>query len=85
MLPQPRLCFLLADDPGAGKIIMAGFLVKEMKLREAIERVLILCPSPLTIQWQDEMLRWFTVAPRGGAGRVGCACRRETLMPVRRS
>jgi superfamily II DNA or RNA helicase len=59
MLPQPRLRFLLADDPGAGKTIMAGLLVKELKLREAVNRVLILCPSPLTIQWQDEMLRWF--------------------------
>jgi SNF2 family DNA or RNA helicase len=59
MLPQPRLRFLLADDPGAGKTIMAGLLVKELKLREAIERVLILSPAPLTIQWQDEMLRWF--------------------------
>lgn len=59
MLPQPRLRFLLADDPGAGKTIMAGLLVKELKLREAIERILILCPSPLTIQWQDELLRWF--------------------------
>ena len=59
MLPQPRLRFLLADDPGAGKTIMAGLLIKELKLREAIERILILCPSPLTIQWQDEMLRWF--------------------------
>ena len=43
MLPQPRLRFLLADDPGAGKTIMAGLLLKEMKLREAIERILILC------------------------------------------
>jgi len=59
MLPQPRLRFLLADDPGAGKTIMAGLLIKELKLREAIERVLILCPAPLTIQWQDELLRWF--------------------------
>jgi len=59
MLPQPRLRFLLADDPGAGKTIMAGLLIKELKLREAIERILILCPAPLTIQWQDEMLRWF--------------------------
>ena len=59
MLPQPRLRFLLADDPGAGKTIMAGLLVKELKLREAIERILILSPAPLTIQWQDEMLRWF--------------------------
>lgn len=59
MLPQPRLRFLLADDPGAGKTIMAGLLIKEMKLREAIDRVLILCPAPLTIQWQDELHRWF--------------------------
>jgi SNF2 family DNA or RNA helicase/polyhydroxyalkanoate synthesis regulator phasin len=59
MLPQPRLRFLLADDPGAGKTIMAGLLIKELKLREAIERILILTPAPLTIQWQDEMLRWF--------------------------
>ncbi|MGQ9505285.1 MAG: helicase-related protein [Thermogutta sp.] len=59
MLPQPCLRFLLADDPGAGKTIMAGLLLKEMKLREAIDRVLILCPAPLTIQWQDEMQRWF--------------------------
>jgi len=59
MLPQPRLRFLLADDPGAGKTIMAGLLLKELKLREAVERILILCPAPLTIQWQDELLRWF--------------------------
>jgi superfamily II DNA or RNA helicase len=59
MLPQPSLRFLLADDPGAGKTIMAGLLIKELKLREAIDRVLILCPAPLTIQWQDEMQRWF--------------------------
>ena len=59
MLPQPRLRFLLADDPGAGKTIMAGLLIKEMKLREAIDRCLILVPAPLTIQWQDELLRFF--------------------------
>jgi superfamily II DNA or RNA helicase len=59
MLPQPRLRFLLADDPGAGKTIMAGLLLKEMKLREAIERCLIIVPAPLTIQWQDELLRFF--------------------------
>ena len=55
MLPQPRLRFLLADDPGAGKTIMAGLLIKELKLREAIERCLIVVPAPLTIQWQDEL------------------------------
>jgi superfamily II DNA or RNA helicase len=55
MLPQVRLRFLLADDPGAGKTIMAGLLLKELKLRGAIERVLILAPAPLTFQWQDEL------------------------------
>ncbi|MBI3818877.1 MAG: DUF3883 domain-containing protein [Planctomycetes bacterium] len=60
MLLQPRLRFLLADDPGAGKTIMAGLLIKEMKLREAIDRVLVLCPAPLTIQWQDELSKWFS-------------------------
>ena len=59
MLPQPRLRFLLADDPGAGKTIMAGLLIKELKLRGAIDRCLILVPAPLTIQWQDELLRFF--------------------------
>lgn len=55
MLPQTRLRFLLADDPGAGKTIQAGLLIKELKLRGALDRILILCPAPLTIQWQDEM------------------------------
>ncbi len=55
MLPQARLRFLLADDPGAGKTIMAGLLIKELKMRGVVERVLVLCPAPLTIQWQDEM------------------------------
>jgi superfamily II DNA/RNA helicase len=55
MLPQTRLRFLLADDPGAGKTIEAGLLIKELKLRGVLDRVLIVCPAPLTIQWQDEM------------------------------
>ena len=59
LLPQARLRFLLADDPGAGKTIMAGLLIKELKLRNALERVLIIVPAALTIQWQDELLRFF--------------------------
>jgi superfamily II DNA or RNA helicase len=55
MLPQVSLRFLLADDPGAGKTIMAGLLIKELRLRSIVERVLVLCPAPLTIQWQDEL------------------------------
>jgi len=58
MLPQARLRFLLADDPGAGKTIMAGLLIKELKLRNAIERILIIVPASLTIKWQDELLRF---------------------------
>jgi SNF2 family DNA or RNA helicase len=59
MLPQARLRFVLADDPGAGKTIMAGLLLKELRLRGVADRVLILCPAPLTIQWQDELLEKF--------------------------
>lgn len=55
MLPQARLRFLLADDPGAGKTIMAGLLLKELRLRGAVERTLILSPAPLALQWQDEL------------------------------
>src|SRR5438270_2721170 len=59
MLPQARLRFLLADDPGSGKTIMAGLLLKELKLRGVINYVLILTPAPLTIQWQDELYNKF--------------------------
>lgn len=59
MLPQARLRFLLADDPGAGKTIMTGLLIKELKLRNALERILIIVPAALTIQWQDELSRFF--------------------------
>jgi SNF2 family DNA or RNA helicase len=47
-------------DPGAGKTIMAGLLVKELKLRHALDRILILAPAPLTIQWQDELRSKFS-------------------------
>ena len=52
MLPQPRLRFLLADDPGAGKTIMAGLLMREMMQRGDVSRVLVLCPKALTDQWR---------------------------------
>jgi superfamily II DNA or RNA helicase len=55
MLPQVLLRFLLADDPGAGKTIMSGLLIKELRLRGIAERILVLCPAPLTIQWEDEL------------------------------
>ena len=54
-LKQPRIRFLLADDPGAGKTIMAGLLIKELKIRGLIKRVLIVTPANLTFQWQREL------------------------------
>ena len=51
----PRIRFLLADDPGAGKTIMAGLLIKELKIRGLIKRILIITPANLTFQWQREL------------------------------
>jgi superfamily II DNA or RNA helicase len=59
MLPQPALRFMLADDPGAGKTIMAGLLLKELKLRGVVARTLIVVPSPLRPQWRREMWERF--------------------------
>ncbi|MDA8047536.1 MAG: helicase-related protein [Actinomycetota bacterium] len=59
LLPQARLRFVLADDPGAGKTIMAGLLLKELKLRGVVDRTLVVAPAPLTVQWQDELLDKF--------------------------
>src|SRR5918911_855504 len=47
--------FLIADDPGAGKTIMAGLLLKELKIRGLAKRTLIVTPANLTFQWQREM------------------------------
>lgn len=54
-LRMPRIRFLLADDPGAGKTIMAGLLLKELKIRGLVKRTLIVAPANLTFQWQREM------------------------------
>lgn len=59
MLPQARLRFLLADDPGAGKTIMAGLLLKELKYRGLVERVLIVVPGHLRDQWLRELREKF--------------------------
>ena len=54
-LQLPRIRFLLADDPGAGKTIMAGLLIKELKIRGLIKRTLIVTPANLCFQWQREL------------------------------
>ena len=59
MLPRQPLRFLLADDPGSGKTIMAGLLMKELIARGDLERCLVVCPGGLAEQWQDELHRRF--------------------------
>jgi SNF2 family DNA or RNA helicase len=59
MLPRQPMRFLLADDPGAGKTIMAGLLIKELLIRGEMERCLIVAPGSLTEQWQDELKEKF--------------------------
>lgn len=55
VLKLPRIRFLIADDPGAGKTIMAGLIIKELKLRNLAKRVLIVAPGHLKDQWRREL------------------------------
>lgn len=59
MLPRQPLRFLLADDPGAGKTIMAGLLMRELLIRGDLQRCLIVCPGSLAGQWQEELATKF--------------------------
>src|SRR5947208_17141071 len=61
MLAQPRLRFLLADDAGAGKTIMAGLYIREMQARRLIRRVLIVRPAGLLGDWDRELRRLFAL------------------------
>ncbi|MCC6694826.1 MAG: DUF3883 domain-containing protein [Candidatus Hydrogenedentes bacterium] len=62
MLPRQPLRFLLADDPGAGKTIMAGLFIKELLVRGDLQRCLIVCPGNLVEQWQDELYTKFQLS-----------------------
>jgi hypothetical protein len=59
ILPHPRIRFMLADDPGAGKTIMAGLALKELKYRRVVDRILIVAPANLIPQWQRELEQKF--------------------------
>lgn len=61
MLKQPRLRFLLADDAGAGKTIMAGLYIREMLSRRLLKRILIVTPAGLLGNWRRELLRLFNL------------------------
>src|SRR5208282_6254334 len=72
LLKLARVRFLLADDAGAGKTIMAGLLVRELKLRGLVDRVLVVCPANLTFQWQRELKEKFDekfIVLKGGSIR----------------
>jgi superfamily II DNA or RNA helicase len=58
-LEMPRLRFMIADDPGAGKTIMAGLILKEMQQRGLVKRVLVVAPGHLKYQWQRELKERF--------------------------
>ena len=59
MLPRQPLRYVLADDPGAGKTIMAGLFIRELLMRADARRILIVAPGSLVEQWQDEMYEKF--------------------------
>src|SRR5437870_80762 len=69
VLKLPRIRFLIGDDPGAGKTIMAGLIIKELKLRKLAKRVLIVVPGHLKDQWRRELKdrfeETFAVVDRG--------------------
>ncbi len=61
MLPRLPLKYILADDPGAGKTIMTGLLLKELIIRGDLKRCLIISPGSLSEQWQDELYNKFNL------------------------
>ena len=62
MLPRQPLRFLLADDPGSGKTIMAGLYIRELVLRSDAARILVVVPGGLVDQWQDELYEKFELS-----------------------
>ncbi|MEN9226257.1 MAG: helicase-related protein [Thermostichus sp. DRC_bins_24] len=89
MLTRQPLRFLLADDPGAGKTIMAGLLIRELLIRGDLQRCLIVCPGSLAVQWQDELFQKFHLPfeiltnDRIEAARTGNAFAEMPLVIVR--
>jgi superfamily II DNA or RNA helicase len=78
MLPQPWLRFLLADEPGTGKTVMAGLYVREMRRLGLIKRALVIVPAGLVSKWQADFDRFFG----GGLRRVTAGTAREHALSL---
>ena len=78
MLPQPWLRFLLADEPGTGKTIMAGLYLREMQKFGLIRKALIVVPANLVSKWQADFERFFG----GGLRRITAGTAREHALDV---
>lgn len=76
MLPQPQLRFLLADEPGTGKTIMAGLYLREMQRLGLVKRALIVCPANLASKWVDDFSRLLG----GGLRQITSATVREDAL-----
>ena len=75
MLPQPLLRFLLADEPGTGKTIMAGLYLREMQRLGLVRRAIVVCPANLASKWVGRLrpvLRWRAAPPDSEHDPRGC-------------
>jgi superfamily II DNA or RNA helicase len=73
MLPRQPLRYVLADDPGAGKTIMAGLYIRELLMRADAKRILIVSPGSLVEQWRDELFEKFGLEFRVYSGELDLA------------
>jgi superfamily II DNA or RNA helicase len=87
MLPRQPLRYLLADDPGSGKTVMAGLLIRELLTRADAERVLIVAPGSLVDQWRDELstkfgldFKLFSREPSNASLDTNPFCRSELVI-----
>ncbi|GAA2406036.1 hypothetical protein GCM10010191_12530 [Actinomadura vinacea] len=78
MLPQPRLRFLLADEPGTGKTVMAGLYLREMRRLGFVRRALVVAPAGLVSKWQADFDRFFG----GGLRRITASTVREDALEL---
>ena len=84
MLPQPLLRFLLADEPGTGKTIMAGLYLREMQRLGLVQRAIVVCPAGLASKWIADFTRFFGGGLRHLTANTIREDARNLSSPVRR-